>query len=267
MPKRRICYYCGRPATSKEHVPPRCLFPEEKDTGGVDFRVNLFTVPACDRHNSEKARDDEFLLANLAPIVGNNKLALHHTYTKLARAIEHTGGELQSIAVKEPRAFFAVDEDGKTYPVIGGKPDMPRLTDCFNKIARGIYFLEKGEPFDGECKFIPGYISFFHQVEESDKAEREGPRDVELSKTVGRSMLKRELEEIPVRGSNPEVFTYQFGNVDQFGLIPLLMTFYESAEVMGAYQPSGIALPFRSLDDLFKQAKVTITLELKERDD
>jgi hypothetical protein len=25
------CYWCGKPATSKEHVPPKCLFPIDKD--------------------------------------------------------------------------------------------------------------------------------------------------------------------------------------------------------------------------------------------
>lgn len=33
------CYYCGKPATSTEHVPPKALFPEQKDSPeGVDYR-------------------------------------------------------------------------------------------------------------------------------------------------------------------------------------------------------------------------------------
>ena len=56
------CYMCTSAATSVEHVPPRCLFPEQKDLPiGVDLRKQLITVPSCDIHNSRKSKDDEYL--------------------------------------------------------------------------------------------------------------------------------------------------------------------------------------------------------------
>lgn len=67
---RAQCYMCVSPATSREHVPPLCLFPESKDVGGKDYRRNLITVPSCDEHNSKKESDDEFLMVSLA---GNNR--------------------------------------------------------------------------------------------------------------------------------------------------------------------------------------------------
>jgi hypothetical protein len=45
-----ICYWCGKKATLMEHVPPKCLFPEEKDVMDIlnkSFRNNLITVPSC----------------------------------------------------------------------------------------------------------------------------------------------------------------------------------------------------------------------------
>lgn len=42
-----ICYWCGKPAVSMEHVPPKCIFPEEKDIRGIYegiFRKNLIKV-------------------------------------------------------------------------------------------------------------------------------------------------------------------------------------------------------------------------------
>ena len=59
QPRTDKCYYCGEPAMSEEHVPPKCLFPEQKDTG-KDYRKNLITVPSCDKHNAGKSCDDEF---------------------------------------------------------------------------------------------------------------------------------------------------------------------------------------------------------------
>lgn len=43
------CYWCANEATSMEHVPPRCLFPEDKDVKHVynkAFREHLITVPS-----------------------------------------------------------------------------------------------------------------------------------------------------------------------------------------------------------------------------
>ncbi len=85
MPKKknRICYMCGNPATSKEHVPPACLFPEKKDIRTSAFRNNLITVPSCDLHNSKKSNDDEFLMACIAGVVGNNVIGFFHFRTKV----------------------------------------------------------------------------------------------------------------------------------------------------------------------------------------
>jgi len=63
------CYMCDQSSTSREHVPPRCLFPESKDVRG-DFRQNLLTVPSCDEHNSGKSADDEFLMVSSRTILG-----------------------------------------------------------------------------------------------------------------------------------------------------------------------------------------------------
>ena len=55
------CYMCDEESTSSEHVPPKCLFPEQKDLPeGVDLRKSLITVPSCDLHNSKKSNDDEY---------------------------------------------------------------------------------------------------------------------------------------------------------------------------------------------------------------
>ncbi len=58
MKNDQYCYWCGEPATSKEHVPPKCLFPEDKDIKPIlneTFREHLITVPSCDKHNLSKS--------------------------------------------------------------------------------------------------------------------------------------------------------------------------------------------------------------------
>lgn len=48
-----LCYACDRRATTREHVPPLCLFPQE-------YRSNLVTVPSCSAHNNANSKDVEY---------------------------------------------------------------------------------------------------------------------------------------------------------------------------------------------------------------
>lgn len=84
---------CDKEATTVEHVPPKCLFPEFKDAG-EDLRVNLITVPSCDDHNGKKSRDDEFLMVSLAGLIGNNSIGFQHYHGKIQRALKRTSQRL-----------------------------------------------------------------------------------------------------------------------------------------------------------------------------
>lgn len=80
---------CQDLATSREHVPPRCLFPESKDVAtGKDYRQKLLTVPSCDQHNSHKSNDDQFLLLILLLHFKNNEVGRNHFAGKLIRTLE-----------------------------------------------------------------------------------------------------------------------------------------------------------------------------------
>lgn len=121
------CYFCGKPATSAEHVPPKCLFPEQKDMDGENYRKNLFTVPSCDKHNMQKSKDDEFLMACLAPVVGNNATAFIHTNTKLARTYLRNPRLIEKTILDSCKVNI-VGPGGITFPTLVGRPDMPRLS-------------------------------------------------------------------------------------------------------------------------------------------
>ena len=88
-PAKPTCYMCGAPATSREHAPPLCIFPELKDMqDGIDYRKNLITVPACDAHNLQKSKDDEYLQLLVIHGYFNNPLAEQQFKTKLVRAFQ-----------------------------------------------------------------------------------------------------------------------------------------------------------------------------------
>ncbi|MNQ85825.1 hypothetical protein D3C85_1010010 [compost metagenome] len=62
------------------------------------------------------------------------------------------------------------------------------------------------------------------------------------------AMVKEKLktDEIPheLKGKNPKIFKYQFFEPDQFGLIAMVMNFYEGTEVFVSYKPKDAKEPF-----------------------
>ncbi len=136
MTENKFCYKCGEIATSREHVPPICVFPEAKDVIGLNFRKDLITVPSCDEHNSKKSHDDEFLMVSIAGIVGNNLFGYLQTQTKVDRAIRRKSKDfLNKEIIKNYKNQTLNSKSGKKYPVLYGNPNYERLINCFEHIS------------------------------------------------------------------------------------------------------------------------------------
>ena len=245
------CYFCGKPATSAEHVPPKCLFPEQKDMRGEDYRKNLITVPSCDKHNMHKSKDDEFLMACLAPVVGNNATAFIHTNTKLVRTYLHNP-RLIDKTVLDSRKVTIVGPDGITFPTLVGRPDMPRLCRALQAVARGLYFYANGKRFKGKVTVIPSFMNY--------------PRGDTMSviQLLSQRMIDQERDDWEIHGENPRIFSYQIGPVDQCGFIPMVMTFYSHAEVLTAFQPRGVHVPHKNVFDATPESPIDVEITIGE---
>jgi hypothetical protein len=248
------CYFCGKPATSSEHVPPRCLFPEQKDISDEDFRRNLITVPSCDVHNMQKSREDEFLMACLAPIVGNNEIGYFHTQTKLARA-RSRNPHLIAETIRDPINLNLKSREGKTFPVLLGQPDMPRLCKALEAVARGLYFHTKGKRFKGKVQVLPVFVKY-----------RPGAT-IDICQLLAEIHTEQERKDWPEYGENPKIFSFQIGTPDQFGLTPMVMTFYSRAEVLAAFQPKGGQFPLPKLSEATPEKPIDVEIIIGEGDD
>lgn len=218
MSKDEVCYWCGKLATSREHVPPKCLFPERKDIYKVydkSFRHNLITVPSCDEHNMEKSREDEYLMACLSGRIGNNDVAYIHNATKVRRARNRN----PSMIKVEEEEVLKVGE--KEFPVQWVNVDNFKLMHSFEAIARALYFYELSKHFSGICKIVS--TIFIH------------PDDKKWSIFNMRSANLIEKEQVfwgtQVKGDNPDIFTYQFSPVDGFNCQTLALTFYKETKI------------------------------------
>jgi hypothetical protein len=225
------CYMCGRQASSKEHVPPRNLFPENKDVEGENYRINLITVPSCDLHNMGKAQDDEFLMVSLAGVIGNNSIGYRHKFGKVNRAIHRSSNRLlDNVIVKKKKIYVVEFERNKFVDVIWGAPDIKRLNKCFDSIVRGLHFHHFNKSFEGEIKLLLGFLT---HKDNSPKNFQQFIKD------------KVELELIDKQkyGSNPEVFFYQVTDKDQFGLYLFRLCFYGGLDIYAALTPKGAVKP------------------------
>ena len=54
MKKEKLCAYCGKPASDREHVFPKCLYPMSKNKS----KIQRLTIPACNECNNSWANDE-----------------------------------------------------------------------------------------------------------------------------------------------------------------------------------------------------------------
>lgn len=230
MPKP-LCYRCAAIATSREHVPPRNLFPEAAETAGIDYRKNLITVPSCDAHNSAKSHDDEFLMVSLAGIIGNNSIGYMHKLGKVDRAIRRSANRLLDELLLKTEVIYRVEvPENRFIDVIWGTPDVARLNRCFEHIAYALHRHHFKRNFSGRVAVILGYLLY---------KEHNAQKWTEFI----RDRAELDLKEQPRLGSNPHVFYYQLSNPDQFGLYMMRLCFYGGLLVYIAFTPEGSSPP------------------------
>ncbi|WP_096698409.1 hypothetical protein [Polaromonas sp. AER18D-145] len=247
------CYACVCTATSREHVPPKNLFPEAKDFQGEDLRQQLITVPSCDIHNLAKSQDDEFLMVCLAGLVGNNSIGYRHNFGKVGRAVRRSAGRLlQKIFIAPQRLYRVELKDNKFVDVLWGSPDVPRLRRCFGQIVRGLLFHDFGRAFEGQVHI---HLAFLHLEAGNAKTFND----------FLKKRLEMDLVDCPKLGSNPEVFYYQRSEPDEFGLFAYRLRFYGRVEVMAGVLPAASNPPANIIQKFIEGGiKTIVTLGPEE---
>jgi len=134
------CAYCGKPATTLDHVPPQGLFAKP--------RVGLIKVPACQECNNLASRDDEFL----------KRLSLTLGADRSQDAVQASQSVLRSLQYPEAQKMKE-DLYGTIRPVqLPSSTGLSRLESSFKmtldgermgriirKVVRGLYFHVKGK--------------------------------------------------------------------------------------------------------------------------
>jgi len=210
------CYMCDNPSVSKEHAPPRCVFPEQKDAGGKDYRKGLITVPSCETHNSAKSKDDEYLMMVVASYFTNNQAAQDQINSKIVRAWARAPG-LSSTVVKNLQTVLVGGQPQHAYEV-----DTPRFDQSLAWCANALYHHVFGKRIDPSYKVISYPLA---QLDGEDGG----------AVNIGRAQILRLanqlFEGLSTRGENPEIFWFQVSPVVD-GRSVMRMCFFESFQVV-----------------------------------
>lgn len=134
QPETIPCVYCGDPATTEDHVPPKSLFPP--DTEG------LITVPACLNCNNTSSQDDEFFRNVL---VNDDRVRDHPEAQDLNAAYERSlqrpqAQGLRAAMLRQRRRFPLISPAG----IIHGQgtaleTDFTRERKVLERITRGLF--------------------------------------------------------------------------------------------------------------------------------
>jgi hypothetical protein len=216
------CYMCPKGATSREHAPPKCIFPEVKDAiDGANLRQNLITVPSCEEHNSERSRDDEYLFMALAGSYTSSEVGLRQFTTKVSRAFERQRSKAiefmrQSQPVRLKRVEQVEWEDGAQVIVRGD-----RIDSVLDRCARALYLHQTGKRFFGPAQVIVDFTLYHDERLQSQITQA-------FAATI--SFFDRH----PAKGDNPSVFWFKFEESQATALF--LFCFYGQSRAMVRFQ-------------------------------
>ena len=216
------CYYCGCEATTAEHAPPRAIFPELKDSpDGRNYRKNPIKVPSCEEHNTEKSKEDEYLLYVLAMSLPSNDLGKSQFLTKVRRAYERRPKLLERLLLKPQGVVVHDTVSDAWHKTIAIQPEEHRLIGIFTCIAKALYFYEKACPWLGHVSVFIEFMLSFKDIEQ-----------IEQQRLVVQQ-LDTTFSDVPFKGENPDVFSYQFVEFEGSSFVRL--HFYGSTRVTAAY--------------------------------
>jgi hypothetical protein len=127
------CYMCDSEATTKEHAPPYCFFPET-------HRANLVTVPSCPKHNNDNSKDVEYVRNVVVSHINTNALG-RVLFQKALRSYQ-----------RSPKLFRQIFK--KVNPImVGGretavvKLNLTRFKIVMRAIANALYFRDFNTPY------------------------------------------------------------------------------------------------------------------------
>jgi hypothetical protein len=208
--KPKLCIYCGKPADTVDHIPPKALVP-------APARNNIITVPACRACNNGFSKDDEFLMGLSVLDGAQFTQDAGEVSERVVRWLEkpHKKGQFFGV-MKELRPIVLSGYRGKTTETMSFQMDSERLLRQCDRFIRALHY-------DMRRELLPeGFICI--------SAHPEDPALAEF-----RAKCRELLSDRPLHTVGNDTFRYRFR-----GYAPQMpnhyhfeLVFYDSLRVFG----------------------------------
>ena len=138
----KLCCLCGiRPATTKDHIPPKCIFPPPRP-------VDIITVPACKECNESTSAVDEEFRVFVSLFVGEKTPETERLWESTISTVEKNHRLLD-----KAKSAFQPGYITSKHGIILGEADLVVWDDSMNqvidKMIHGLYFYHFDEILAG----------------------------------------------------------------------------------------------------------------------
>ncbi len=141
------CVYCGRDATTSDHIPPKQIFPKPRPD-------NLETVPACFKCNNLAGKDEDYFFATfMFSDAGISDAGKRLWKEKLHRMYEKNAGLRRKIAQNLSEKDIYTSHGLSLGKKMVIEFDESRLNNVVSKIVKGLYYVEYKEIIPSSQRF------------------------------------------------------------------------------------------------------------------
>ncbi|MFD0682354.1 MULTISPECIES: hypothetical protein [unclassified Paenibacillus] len=137
----KTCVYCGNPAKTRDHVPPKSFYIEP-------LPVNLITVPCCYNCNHNFSTIEDYartVLSSAREEVASAELAVELWHQKVERSLKRN----IKLAEEIYYSFRPFGSDRLAFKI-----DREKIDLFIIKIIKGLYFYHFKKPLDNSYKVI-----------------------------------------------------------------------------------------------------------------
>jgi hypothetical protein len=211
------CYWCGAAFVSRDHVPPKNLYPKGE-------MLSPILVPSCSEHNESHSKNDEYMRVFLQAI-GTNETATTEFMGRTLRGLNREQSAGLRARILEGSYKTMIDgEERLVLPV-----ELERQEAYFEKVIRGLYYHHAGVPS------LDRYVWSY-----SEQLFDESMPYADLASLLDEEMQHLHAESV----TNPDVFRYQHMLIPADpdapgGCFLVEMFFYGGVRVVGAVMPQG----------------------------
>jgi len=223
------CYFCGAPASSREHVPPKCLFPAQKYLQpGENFRDPLVTVPSCPTHNEAKSADDEHLLHMLILNIANNSTAQNYFTMGVIKSLQTNKTLLKKLSDSAEPVVAVNTDTGVVDHTFAVDIDHSKIVSSLLHLAYGLHYAHTGNRWMGGVQVDPEFMLNSLDPVTALSANSRVAQITALADTL--------FANEPFHGNHQQVFKYQVLTGHQIAPVVMRLHFYEGARVFLAFR-------------------------------